>query len=98
MKTFVCSICGKKTTGHGNNAEPVNSGRCCDECNTTIVITERLKRQVSVDIKGEKMTFPSRDEAKEFLIQKIVSANDEEVGVYESAFFKLVQHDKGVGL
>lgn len=26
----------------GNNAEPVNSGRCCDECNMGVVIPARL--------------------------------------------------------
>ena len=40
----VCSICGKPYTGWGNNAEPVNDGRCCDMCNTTVVIPARLKQ------------------------------------------------------
>ena len=39
----VCCICGKEYTGYGNNAEPVCSGRCCDECNTKVVIPERFK-------------------------------------------------------
>ena len=26
----------------GNNAEPVNSGRCCDECNMGVVVPARL--------------------------------------------------------
>jgi hypothetical protein len=35
-----------KITGwkEGNNAEPVNSGRCCDDCNMSVVIPARLKR------------------------------------------------------
>ena len=51
-----CSICGKpiKAVGtwtQGNNAEPVNSGRCCDECNVRVVIPERLRNLYSVRLK-----------------------------------------------
>lgn len=37
-----CSICGMKFIGEGNNAEPVNHGRCCDDCNMMEVIPARL--------------------------------------------------------
>jgi hypothetical protein len=48
-----CVICGKTiepllhpTTGevawtHGNNAEPIKEGRCCDDCNWNVVIPRR---------------------------------------------------------
>ena len=39
----ICSICGKHYEGYGNNAQPVNDGRCCDECNGTIVIPRRFQ-------------------------------------------------------
>ena len=43
MKTKkVCSICGKKYEGFGNNARPINNGRCCDECNRTKVVPFRI--------------------------------------------------------
>lgn len=42
MKTIKCSICGKIFYGYGNNAEPINKGRCCDTCNTTFVIPARI--------------------------------------------------------
>lgn len=38
-----CSICGKHYEGYGNNAYPVNYGRCCDWCNTTVVIPRRIQ-------------------------------------------------------
>ena len=38
-----CSICGEEYEGFGNNAQPVNDGRCCDKCNFTVVIPARLK-------------------------------------------------------
>lgn len=45
-----CSICNYEMRpwpggkGYGNNAEPINSGRCCDMCNWTKVIPERIRR------------------------------------------------------
>lgn len=38
----ICSICGKKYDEYGNNAQPVNDGRCCDECNMKVVIPIRI--------------------------------------------------------
>lgn len=43
----VCSICGKKYSGYGNNARPVNDGRCCDECNSTIVVPRRIQDAIN---------------------------------------------------
>lgn len=52
-----CSICNEDIKGDvvigkdgvpyvpyegGNNAAPVNSGRCCDSCNWSVVIPSRL--------------------------------------------------------
>ena len=49
-----CSICegyieplrhpetGEVVWEGGNNAEPINDGRCCDECNATVVIPARI--------------------------------------------------------
>ena len=37
-----CSICNEKFEGYGNNAQPVNDGVCCDDCNN-LVIMERIK-------------------------------------------------------
>lgn len=43
-----CSICKKEIPTRldgwdkGNNAEPVNNGRCCDHCNETVVIPARI--------------------------------------------------------
>lgn len=39
-----CSICGKIIVGEfGNNAQPVNNGRCCNNCNYSIVIPARIR-------------------------------------------------------
>lgn len=37
-----CSICKKEYAGFGNNAEPVNKGKCCDNCNASVVIPVRM--------------------------------------------------------
>ena len=40
----VCSICYRVYTGYGNNAQPVNNGYCCDDCNSKYVIPMRIDR------------------------------------------------------
>jgi hypothetical protein len=46
-----CSICGEEYWGYGNNAEPINSGRCCDECNAEVVISRFKKQKMVIDKK-----------------------------------------------
>ena len=38
-----CVICKQDIKEHGNNAQPVAEGQCCDECNATKVIPARLR-------------------------------------------------------
>lgn len=38
-----CIICGKNYKGYGNNARPVKDGQCCDKCNYSKVIPERMR-------------------------------------------------------
>ena len=39
-----CSICGEEIQDWvGNNPQPVSNGRCCNNCNMTIVIPARIK-------------------------------------------------------
>ena len=42
METRECSICKKIRVEHGNNAQPVNEGICCKECNEEIVLPQRI--------------------------------------------------------
>lgn len=50
VKPLICSICDEpiRPNWHGwaggNNAEPLNSGRCCDDCNAMVVIPARIQR------------------------------------------------------
>jgi hypothetical protein len=50
-----CSICkeeidiqytpeGKPFWTEGHNAEPINNGRCCTNCNETVVIPARMRQ------------------------------------------------------
>jgi len=52
MTEQTCSICrGPLAIGselergwlHGNNAQPVTDGRCCEACDQTVVIPTRIK-------------------------------------------------------
>ena len=40
----ICVLCGTEFEGYGHNPAPLNQGhgRCCDECNTDVVIPKRL--------------------------------------------------------
>lgn len=38
----ICVLCGGKYEGFGHNPRPLSEGRCCDDCNETRVIPERL--------------------------------------------------------
>ena len=56
MKTNImdCSICEGpiekvQDWDLGNNAEPVNSGRCCDTCNLMYVVPTRMKQMFEAE-------------------------------------------------
>ena len=42
-KQFICSICGKEASGWSCNAQPVNDGRCCGDCDRFIVLPHRIR-------------------------------------------------------
>lgn len=44
MKAYRCVFCERIYEGYGNNPLPLKKGECCDSCNATIVIPERIKR------------------------------------------------------
>lgn len=59
METFICCLCGKETTGWGNNPSPVvdkEGAKCCNYCNNRIVIPTRILglTQMLKDKKGEE--------------------------------------------
>lgn len=41
---FVCSICRAECNGWSHNAQPINDGRCCGDCNDGVVIPIRMAR------------------------------------------------------
>ena len=38
-----CIICNTQIKGWGNNANPVQNGRCCNDCNSEVVIPYRIE-------------------------------------------------------
>ena len=49
-KKYVCCLCGKEFEGFGNNPWPIDispESRCCDECNDTKVIPERIRQMLA---------------------------------------------------
>lgn len=51
----ICSICGKEYVGYGNNVQPVNDGRCCDECNLDTAVPYRIYRMREEDREDESI-------------------------------------------
>jgi hypothetical protein len=44
LPKYTCCLCNHKNIGYGNNPAPINrTGRCCDYCNTTLVLPVRVK-------------------------------------------------------
>ena len=40
-----CSICENNIRDkYGHNAQPINNGRCCDNCQATVVLPMRLSK------------------------------------------------------
>lgn len=37
-EVHICSICDKAYNGYGNNARPISKGRCCDKCNSKVIM------------------------------------------------------------
>lgn len=51
----LCSICGRAFQGMGNNARPINDGRCCDDCNKKRVLPVRIARmEMGMNPRGDK--------------------------------------------
>lgn len=59
-KVQKCAICGKMYKGYGNNAFPIDLGRCCNECNDKFVIPLRVMMIRNPD-KALKILFKSHN-------------------------------------
>ena len=89
-----CVICGKEFTGYGNNPWPAAKyGRCCDDCNFSVVLPARLKgvKETNAETKPVKDSIDdldalikSEEEAIELYTRSISDAGDGlEKGIYE---------------
>ena len=47
----LCSICYREFHEYGNNADPINLGRCCDPCNGLGVFA-RVGRMQAIETHG----------------------------------------------
>ena len=52
-----CSICLSMYEGYGNNAEPLNKGRCCNECNWKVVLAR-------IELDNDNNYFPTKPKQK----------------------------------
>lgn len=55
-----CSVCGNHYVGYGNNAQPVNEGRCCNDCNKSYVMPLRqLRYSLGLDMRIKNENEPN---------------------------------------
>lgn len=67
---LLCSICGNPVEDkYGNNAYPVNEGRCCNGCNEVHVIKARMRIMIGVSTKEQEYIEPacSLDQQDQYL-------------------------------
>ena len=63
--THWCSICGAPYTEWGHSAYPVNTGRCCNECNDLTVIPARIRAMRKAQEKEKMERFGQHDAFKD---------------------------------
>lgn len=49
-ENFKCAICKDSFYGYGNNPLPVAEGRCCDYCDSSVVIPTRIANYMKMRI------------------------------------------------
>lgn len=70
INTNTCVLCGDTFTGHGHNPEPVkDSGRCCDNCNRTVVVPTRHDETIARTFLTKLNTEMSRQTRMRFGIE-----------------------------
>jgi len=54
-----CCFCGADYGRYGNNAQPLFDGRCCNDCNTEMVIPARISMMFGAENHDETMKHPT---------------------------------------
>ena len=82
-KTTTCCLCKKREfdSRHGNIAQPIEDGLCCNECNKTIVVPVRM-----LQLFGEKV-----DKIDAFAKQQVSIMQDMDKALTTKDYKHLVQ-------
>ena len=82
-KTTTCCLCKKRefNSRHGNNAQPIEDGLCCNECNKNIVVPVRM-----LQLFGEKI-----DNIDAFANQQVSIMQDMDKALTTKDYKQLVQ-------
>ena len=83
QKKTTCCLCKKNEfdVRHGNNAQPIEDGICCNECNQTIVVPVRM-----LQLFGEKI-----DRIDAFAKEQVNIIQNKEKALNTDDYKKLVQ-------
>lgn len=77
---MLCSICFEEIPvirgwAHGNNASPVNMGRCCNRCDNEVVIPARIRLLGVPHETYDAMLFEQYDEMRKIVNAKLAATN-----------------------
>ena len=67
---FMCGICNKYCGGYGNNAAPVYEGKCCDDCNDSVIARRRILQEAERQIEMRRQEMEMEAQLKREAIEK----------------------------
>ena len=80
---FVCPICGRTFKGFGNNPYPIAEGRCCNECNGTVIMMRLMLSSLEKEIDKSVKSISRNSPISGFVCEKFV------MGVFRNRLNKL---------
>ena len=80
---FVCPICGGTFKGFGNNPYPIAEGRCCNECNGTVIMMRLMLSSMEKEIDKSVKSISRNSPISGFVCEKFV------MGVFRNRLNKL---------
>lgn len=80
---FVCPICGRTFKGFGNNPYPIAEGRCCNECNGTVIMMRLMLSSMDKEIDKSVKSISRNNPISGFVCEKFV------MGVFRNRLNKL---------
>jgi hypothetical protein len=92
MENKKCSICGRRYKGFGNNAQPINDGRCCDYCNQKVIVERLIRYYKRYDSKKEENEQYAKERRIKDNLEDSLRATRQEPGMSLIDVARTVKH------